>query len=81
MVGVMTFLSRSERSTEKGEVPMPKVLCLSGAAVAVLVLLLFGIDLAAGFPFDRISLVMDIGLIICSLVLGYTSWTTFRQLG
>ena len=59
---------------------MPKALCISGAVVAVLLLLVFGIDLAAGFPFGRSSLVMDIGAVLSSLALAYASWSTFRQL-
>ncbi|MGA2620894.1 MAG: hypothetical protein ABSF26_25000 [Thermoguttaceae bacterium] len=60
---------------------MPKALCLTGAVVAVLLLLVFGLDLAAGFPFGRENLFMDIGLTICSVILGYASWSTLRQLG
>lgn len=59
---------------------MPKALCIAGTVVAILLLLVFGIDLAAGFPFGRENLVIDIGLVLCSLMLGYMSWTTFRQL-
>lgn len=58
---------------------MPKVLCLTGAAVAVLLLLIFGADLAAGYPFARESLFMDIGMVVGSVMLGYASWSTFRQ--
>jgi hypothetical protein len=59
---------------------MSKVLCIVGAVVAVLLLLLFGVDLAVKFPFSRASLIMDIGAIVCSAILGYLSWSTFRQL-
>ena len=46
---------------------MPKAFCITGAVVAILLLLVFGIDLiAAGFPFDRQSLMIDIGMVICS---------------
>lgn len=59
---------------------MPKVLCLIGGAVAVLLLLLFGADLAIRYPFGRESLLMDIGTLVCSVMLGYVSWSTYRQL-
>ena len=49
---------------------MPKALCLVGTVVAVLLLLVFGFDLALRFPFRRVSLTMDIGLVLCSLGLG-----------
>ena len=34
---------------------MPKALCLVGSVVAVLLLLVFGLDLAFGFPFRRVN--------------------------
>jgi hypothetical protein len=58
---------------------MPKALCISGVVVAVLLLLLFGIDLAAGFPFARVSILMDVGVVISAAILGTVGWMTFRQ--
>lgn len=58
---------------------MPKALCLMGAVIAVLLLLVFGLDLALGFPFRRVSLVMDIGLVASAVALGYVSWTTLKE--
>jgi hypothetical protein len=63
---------------------MPKALCLVGTVVAGLLLLVFGFDLILGFPFHRGSgthwgLVMDIGMLLCSLALGYASWATLRE--
>ncbi len=58
---------------------MPKALCLVGTVVAVLLLLVFGLDLAVGFPFHRLSLTMDVGSLFCSVGLGYMSWTTLRE--
>ena len=58
---------------------MPKALCIVGMVVAVLLLLVFGSDLAAGFPFNNASRWMDIGLIACSMILGYISYMTLRQ--
>jgi len=58
---------------------VPKVLCIIGMVVAALLLLVFGVDAAVGFPFNQANLLMDISLIVCSLVLGYISWTTMRQ--
>jgi hypothetical protein len=59
---------------------MPKALCLTGAVVAVLLLLVFGADLATTIPFGRENLLIDISMVICALILGFISWTTFRQL-
>jgi hypothetical protein len=58
---------------------MPKVLCLVGTVVAALLVLVFGFDLALGFPFNRASLTMDIGILVCAVGLGYASWTTFQE--
>ncbi|MGO9111250.1 MAG: hypothetical protein ACLP9L_18650 [Thermoguttaceae bacterium] len=59
---------------------MPKAFCITGAVVAILLLLVFGIDLGIGFPFDRQSLLIDIGMVLSSVMLGYISWATFRTL-
>ena len=58
---------------------MPKALCISGMVVAALLLLFFGLDLAIGFPFGGASTMMDIGLVVCSAILGYLSWATYRE--
>ena len=58
---------------------MPKVLCIAGIVVAALVFLLFALDLATGFPFNRASKVMDVGFIACGLILGYLGWSTMRE--
>ena len=53
---------------------MPKALCFFGIAVAVLLLLLFGLDLSLQIPFGRESVAMDVGFIVCAVALGYISW-------
>ncbi len=58
---------------------MPKVLCMSGMVIAILILVLFLLDLAVAFPFQRINAVMDITFVVCALGLGYLSWSTFRE--
>jgi len=58
---------------------MPKALCIVGTVVAALLLLAFGLDLAVEFPFRRASLTMDVGCVLCSLILGYVSWMTLRE--
>jgi hypothetical protein len=59
---------------------MPKALTISGITIAALLLILFGLDLAIGMPFNKASKVMDISFLICALILGYMSWSTFREL-
>ncbi len=58
---------------------MPKALTISGMVVAVLLLFLFGLDLALQIPFSRASKAMDIVFLLCAAVLGYMSWTTYRE--
>jgi hypothetical protein len=58
---------------------MPKAMSLSGIVVAILLLLVFGLDLALQIPFSRASWGIDVAFIICALLLGYMSWSTFRQ--
>ena len=59
---------------------MAKGLTIMAMVIAVLVLLLFALDLLLGFPFTRASKIMDITFAICSLVLGYLSWSAFRDI-
>ena len=65
---------------------MPKVLCLAGMAMSVLVFLLFLIDLIFGMsgmldmaPFRMASLVMDIIFMLASAGLAYAAWSAFRE--
>ncbi len=58
---------------------MPKALCIAGLVVAVLLAIVFGLDLAVGFPFHRVSKVMDIGCVVCAAALGYISWMTLKE--
>lgn len=71
MAGQAVQLSRTLR--------MPKVLCLTGMVIAILILVLFLLDLAFGLLFDRISMLMDIVFVISALGLGYISWSTLRE--
>jgi hypothetical protein len=59
---------------------MPKALCIFGMVVAVLMLLIFGLDLGIGVPFSKANpWMMDLPMIVCALGLGYLSWVTFRE--
>ncbi len=61
---------------------MPKALCMSGMAVAILIAALFTFDLVAPesiAPFRNASRLMDIVFILSSIALGYLSWSTFRE--
>ena len=58
---------------------MPKAMTICGMLVAALILVIFGLDLAVGVPFQKISMVMDIGFVVAALLLAYMSWATFRE--
>lgn len=58
---------------------MPKVLCLTGMVIAILILVLFLLDLAVKFPFQRISSMMDVTFVLCAIGLGFISWSTLRE--
>jgi hypothetical protein len=59
---------------------MPKALCIFGMVVAALMLLIFGLDIAVGFPFRAANRwMLDAPFILCSLGLGYLGWSTFRE--
>jgi hypothetical protein len=58
---------------------MPKVLTIAGMVVAALLLFMFGLDLALGFPFQKASMLMDVLFVICAAMLGYMSWSTYRE--
>ena len=61
---------------------MPKALCMTGMVIAIFLLILFLFDLVvptAWAPFKKASMLMDICFVICASVLGYLSWTTWRE--
>ncbi len=71
MVGQAVHLSRTLR--------MPKVLCMTGMVIAILILVLFLLDLAVKFPFQRTDMWMDIVFVTCAAGLAYLSWSTLRE--
>lgn len=59
--------------------PMSKALTIVGMVVAGLVGLVFILDLALSIPFDRASILMDVGAVISAGLLGYLSWDAMRD--
>jgi len=59
---------------------MPRALSISGIVVAILLVLVFGFDLALSFPFGKASTTMDVGFLLSALLLGYVSWSALREL-
>ena len=63
-----------------GTQSMGKGMTIAGMVVAAVIFILFAIDLAVGFPFQKASKGMDVSFIICAIGLGILSWTTMRDL-
>ena len=64
-----------------GKAAMPKALCILGLVISVLLLVLFGLDLAIRVPFGREAMVMDVGFLVAAGLLGYISFATMREQG
>ena len=58
---------------------MAKTLTVLGMVIAVLVLALFALDLAVKIPFERVSVAMDVVAVLCAGILGYLSYTTYKE--
>ncbi len=58
---------------------MAKLVSIIGMVMSGLVAILFLADLAAGFPFARISIAADIGFVLSSLILAYMSWSIMER--
>ena len=51
------------------------MLSLAGLIVSGIVVIIFVADLAAAFPFQRVSVAADIGFILAGLLVAYLSWS------
>lgn len=58
---------------------MSKALSLAGILTGFLILVLFGIDLAIAMPFKRASVPLDIGFLVCALVLTVLGILVYRE--
>jgi hypothetical protein len=59
---------------------MPKALTISAMVIAGLLFVLFALDLAAGIPFGQASMIMDVGVLISSALLGYMGWSVYKEI-
>lgn len=60
---------------------MPKSLCIFALSVSILLFLLFLLDLLAGFPFNKEGgMLMNIGFLVITAILGTYSFLTLRTL-
>ena len=58
---------------------MAKGLTIIAMVIAVLVLVLFGLDSAIKIRFDGVNKLMDTVFVICATGLGYISWSTYKE--
>jgi hypothetical protein len=64
----------------KGISSMEKWLCYVSMGIAGLLFLLFALDLGLGFPFSKVSTLVDIlGVVASGLVL-YLAWDAYKDL-
>ena len=59
---------------------MSKAMTIVGLVVAALIFLMFTMDFITGIPFGVETTQMNIGAMIASAILGYLSFSTFREL-
>ena len=58
---------------------MEKTLCLASLGVAVLIGLVFALDLAVALPFGRVSLVQDVMFIVAAGLILWQGYEIYRQ--
>lgn len=59
---------------------MGKAMTMIGMVVAGLLAVVFALDMAIGVPFASASMPMDIGMLVCSLIVAYLSFNAFRDI-
>jgi hypothetical protein len=69
-----------ETARDPLEADMQKGLCIAAMAAAGLLLTIYGLDLAVGWPFDRKGLTQDIVLIIASGLVIWQGIETWREM-
>ena len=58
---------------------LSKTVPITGLLVSGLIGILFLADLAAAFPFRRVSIALDVAFVLASLIVAYLSWTLFEK--
>lgn len=58
---------------------MEKWLCMAAMIAAGIILLVYGIDLATGFPFDRSGMTTDIMFVVASALVLWQGYDTWRE--
>jgi hypothetical protein len=58
---------------------MSKALAIIGMLIALLILLVFALDMAIKLPFGGANNTMDIGMIVGAAILAYLGFSAFRE--
>ena len=58
---------------------MPKAMTIFGMVVAGLLTLVFTLDMIVGIPFQGAKWGMNLGALTAAAILGYLSYSTFRE--
>ena len=58
---------------------MSKALAIIGMLIALLILLIFALDMAIKLPFGGANSTMDIGMMIGAAILAYIGFSAFRE--
>ncbi len=58
---------------------MPKALCILAMIISLILMIIFGLDMATGFPFGKASMSMDVGFLVSAAILGYLSFASLRE--
>jgi hypothetical protein len=58
---------------------MSKAMTIVGMVVAALLVVLFGLDFVMDVPFGAEGKTMNIGAVVAGSILGYLSFSTFRE--
>ncbi|MBN2217242.1 MAG: hypothetical protein JW719_07685 [Pirellulales bacterium] len=59
---------------------MAKALTIAAMAISLILLVIFGLDLVVKFPFGGMKPILNIVFVVLSGILGYLSWSTWREL-
>ena len=64
----------------RGMGQMARGLTIAAIVIAVLMLVLFGLDLAIGIPFGKQNMIIDIAFLVCGVGLILLGLSTWREL-
>jgi hypothetical protein len=70
----------SRPANRRGTTTVEKGLLALATIISAVLILVFGVDLLTGWPFDRYSLSMDITCLISGAVLAYLIRHAYREL-